>query len=213
MAKVAPSILAADPGNLERDVKKVSQYVDFFHIDVMDGHFVPNITYGPLIVEAVNRATKKPIESHLMLSRPDRYLEAFAKAGSDIITVHAEADIQLVKTLKTIRRWGLQAGASVNPSTSIKALDRAWPYIDYLLIMTVKPGFGSQSFIKTVLPKIRKAREIISERALDIPISIDGGVNEETGKEAVEAGADTLVAGSYIYGKNPLEAIKKLKKI
>jgi ribulose-phosphate 3-epimerase len=212
MVKIAPSLLSADITKLAEDIKKVEKHVDLLHIDVMDGHFVPNITYGPLFVEAVNRISKLPIEAHLMIENPEKYIKEFANAGADIITIHPEADKNFLGTLKKIKALGVKAGISINPPTPFSVVKDCFDEIDFFLVMSVNPGFGGQKFMESVLPKVTAAKEIIRKKKLDIPIEIDGGINAETGKRAVEAGADILVAGSYIY-KSPdaVKAIESLK--
>jgi ribulose-phosphate 3-epimerase len=212
MVKVSPSILSADFTKLGAEIKKLEKYVDMFHIDVMDGHFVPNITYGPIVLEAVNHVTKLPLEADLMISNPERYISDFAVSGADIITVHPEADVHLHRTLTKIRELGARAGVSLNPATPLTAIENVLDRIDHLLIMTVNPGFAGQKFIDSMLQKIIAAKKLIRVNKLKIPIEVDGGINAETAKKAVKAGADILVAGSYIYGsKSPISAIKSLK--
>ncbi|MBN2454742.1 ribulose-phosphate 3-epimerase [Candidatus Woesearchaeota archaeon] len=213
MIKVSPSILSADFTRLADEVKRLEKHVDMFHVDIMDGHFVPNISYGPIILEAVNRATNLPLEADLMISNPDKYVKAFADAGADIITIHPEADSPLKETLDKIRELGKRAGVSLNPETRLSSIEGVWDKIDHLLLMTVNPGFGGQSFIESVLPKITAAKKLITEQKLGIPIEVDGGINGQTAKLAVKAGADILVAGSYIYkSEDSLKAIESLRK-
>ncbi|MFH1182437.1 MAG: ribulose-phosphate 3-epimerase [Candidatus Woesearchaeota archaeon] len=213
MVKIAPSLLSADIAKLAEEIKKVEKHVDMFHVDVMDGHFVPNITYGPLFVEAVNRITDLPIEAHLMIENPGKYIGEFAKAGADIITIHPEADKNFLGTLKKIRALGVKAGVSINPPTPFSTIKDCFEDMDFFLVMSVNPGFAGQKFIESVLPKITAAKEIIQKKKLNIPIEIDGGINAETGKRAVEAGVDILVAGSYIYkSHNAAKAIASLRR-
>ncbi|WP_100330868.1 ribulose-phosphate 3-epimerase [Bacillus xiapuensis] len=203
MVKIAPSILSADFSRLGEEIKEVEAGgADIIHVDVMDGHFVPNITIGPLIVEAIRPITKLPLDVHLMIENPDKYIEAFAKAGADYITVHTEACPHLHRTVQLIRSYGVKPGVVVNPATPAAVLDYIIEDIDMVLLMTVNPGFGGQSFIHSVVPKIRQVKEIIDAKGLDVAIEIDGGVNAETAKACAQAGADILVAGSAIYNKD-----------
>ncbi|MCP3761951.1 ribulose-phosphate 3-epimerase [Domibacillus sp. A3M-37] len=202
MIKIAPSILSADFARLGEEIKDVENGgADYIHVDVMDGHFVPNITIGPLIVEAIRPVTSLPLDVHLMISNPDQYIEAFAKAGADIITVHAEACPHLHRTIQLIRSFGVKAGVVLNPSTPADTLQYVIRDIDMVLLMTVNPGFGGQSFIEAVVPKIRHVREMIVEAGVTVDIEVDGGVNTETAKKCAEAGANVLVAGSAIYNE------------
>lgn len=202
MIKIAPSILSADFARLGEEIKDVENGgADYIHVDVMDGHFVPNITIGPLIVEAIRPVTSLPLDVHLMISNPDQYIEAFAKAGADIITVHAEACPHLHRTIQLIRSFGVKAGVVLNPSTPADTLQYVIRDIDMVLLMTVNPGFGGQSFIEAVVPKIRRVREMIVEAGVTVDIEVDGGVNTETAKKCAEAGANVLVAGSAIYNE------------
>lgn len=202
MVKIAPSILSADFSKLGEEIKDVERGgADWIHIDVMDGHFVPNITIGPLIVEAVRPITKLTLDVHLMIENPDQYIEAFAKAGADYITVHAEACTHLHRTIQLIKSFGVKAGVVLNPATSVSVLDYVLEDIDMVLLMSVNPGFGGQAFIPSVLDKIEAVRSMIDEKGLDIDIEIDGGVNPETARLCVEKGATVLVAGSAIYNK------------
>ncbi|OLN22827.1 ribulose-phosphate 3-epimerase [Domibacillus antri] len=213
MIKIAPSILSADFARLGEEVKDVERGgADYIHVDVMDGHFVPNITIGPLIVEAIRPVTKLPLDVHLMISHPDDYIESFAKAGADIITVHAEACPHLHRTIQLIRSFGVKAGVVLNPSTPENVLEYVLKDIDMVLLMTVNPGFGGQSFIHSVVPKIRRVRQMIIDAGVDVDIEIDGGVNPETAKICAKAGANVLVAGSAIYNKEDRgAAIKEIR--
>ena len=214
MVKVSPSILSADFSRLGEQIKLVEKYADMLHLDVMDGHFVPNITFGSLIIESVNRVTDLPIEAHLMIESPASYIQEFANAGADVITVHIEADKHIHRTLCKIKDLGKKAGVSLNPSTPASEIEYVLEEVDMVLVMTVNPGFGGQKFIDSMLPKIRKLKDLIREGNLKAEIEADGGINSETAKKAVAAGADMLVAGSYVYGsKNPAAAIQSLKKI
>lgn len=202
MIKIAPSILSADFANLGKDILDVEQGgADYIHIDVMDGHFVPNITIGPLIVEAVRPITKLPLDVHLMIENPDAYIADFAKAGADIISVHVEACRHLHRTIQHIKSQGVKAGVVINPATPVESIIPILNDVDLVLLMTVNPGFGGQAFIHDVLPKIKHVASMAKERGLSFDIEVDGGVNPETAKLCVEAGANVLVAGSAIYNK------------
>ncbi|MDP4105065.1 MAG: ribulose-phosphate 3-epimerase [Bacillota bacterium] len=202
MVKIAPSILSADFAKLGEEVFDVEKGgADFIHVDVMDGHFVPNITIGPLIVEAIRPVTKLPLDVHLMIEDPDKYIEAFAKAGADYITVHVEATRHLHRTIHLIKSFGVKAGVVLNPATPVETIQHIIADIDMVLLMSVNPGFGGQKFIPEVLPKIKKVKELAAEKGAVIEIEIDGGVNSETAKLCIEAGATVLVAGSAIYNQ------------
>ncbi|WP_042356287.1 ribulose-phosphate 3-epimerase [Bacillus rubiinfantis] len=202
MIKIAPSILSADFSRLGEEIKAVEKAgADYIHVDVMDGHFVPNITIGPLIVNAIRPVTKLPLDVHLMIENPDQYIEAFAKAGADFITVHVEACRHLHRTIQSIKSFGIKAGAVLNPATPVHAIQHVIGDLDMVLLMSVNPGFGGQKFIPEVLPKIKQVKQLIEEKGLDIEIEIDGGVNPETAKQCSEAGANVLVAGSAIYNQ------------
>jgi len=202
MIKIAPSILSADFANLGNEIKDVEKGgADYIHVDVMDGHFVPNITIGPLIVEAIRPVTKLPLDVHLMIENPDLYIPQFARAGADIITVHVEACKHLHRTIHLIKDQGVKAGVVLNPATPVNMIEHILEDIDMVLFMTVNPGFGGQKFIPQVLPKIKTAPNWIQERDLNVEIEVDGGVNPETAKLCVEAGATVLVAGSAIFNQ------------
>ncbi|MBT2756059.1 ribulose-phosphate 3-epimerase [Mesobacillus foraminis] len=202
MVKIAPSILSADFSRLGEEIRDVEQGgADYIHVDVMDGHFVPNITIGPLIVDAIRPVTNLPLDVHLMIENPDQYIEAFARAGADFITVHVEACRHLHRTVHLIKSLGKKAGVVLNPATPVESIQHVIEDIDMVLLMTVNPGFGGQKFIHSVLPKIRQVKEMAESRSLSIEIEVDGGVNEETARLCVEAGATVLVAGSAIYDK------------
>jgi ribulose-phosphate 3-epimerase len=214
MIKIAPSILSADFAKLGEEITDVEKGgADYIHVDVMDGHFVPNITIGPLIVEAIRPVTKLPLDVHLMIEQPDLYIKEFVRAGADIITVHVEACKHLHRTIQFIKSEGVKAGVVLNPHTPIELILHILEDIDMVLFMTVNPGFGGQSFIPQVLPKIKALADIIKEKNLSVDIEVDGGINEETAKQCVAAGANVLVAGSFIYNKQDRhEAIKSLKQ-
>jgi ribulose-phosphate 3-epimerase len=207
MVKIAPSILSADFARLGEEIVAVEKAgADYIHIDVMDGHFVPNITIGPLIVEAIRPVTKLPLDVHLMIENPDQYIENFAKAGADYITVHVEACRHLHRTIHHIKSFGIKAGVVLNPATPVESIQHILADIDMVLLMSVNPGFGGQSFIPEVLPKIRKVKEMADSIEKELEIEIDGGVNSETAKQCMEAGANVLVAGSAIYNQEDYAA-------
>lgn len=202
MVKIAPSILSADFSKLGEEIKDVELGgADYIHVDVMDGHFVPNITIGPLIVEAIRPVTKLPLDVHLMIEDPDQYVEAFAKAGADYITVHAEASRHLHRSIQNVKSFGVKAGVVLNPATPVESIQHIIEDVDMVVLMSVNPGFGGQKFIPSVLQKIRQVKQMADEKGLNIEIEIDGGVNEETAKLCIEAGANVLVAGSAVYNK------------
>jgi ribulose-phosphate 3-epimerase len=202
MVKIAPSILSANFAKLGEEILDVEKGgADFIHVDVMDGHFVPNITIGPLIVEAIRPVTKLPLDVHLMIEDPDQYIEAFAKAGADYITVHVEACRHLHRTIQLIKSFGVKAGVVLNPATPVEMIQHIIADIDMVLLMSVNPGFGGQKFIPEVLPKIKRVKELAAEKEAAIEIEIDGGVNSKTAKLCIEAGATVLVAGSAIYNQ------------
>ncbi|MFT8320922.1 MAG: ribulose-phosphate 3-epimerase [Bacillus sp. (in: firmicutes)] len=213
MVKIAPSILSADFAKLGEDIQDVERGgADYIHVDVMDGHFVPNITIGPLVVEAIRPITKLPLDVHLMIENPDQYIPAFAKAGADIITVHVEACRHLHRTIQLIKEQGIKAGVVLNPSTPIDTIKHIIEDIDMVLLMTVNPGFGGQKFISNVVPKITEVRKLADHHNPELEIEVDGGVNAETAKICIEAGANVLVAGSFIYGNtNRKKAITALR--
>ena len=199
---IAPSLLSADFTRLAEEVRAVEQAgADWIHADVMDGHFVPNITFGPLVVEAVRRVTSLPIDVHLMIENPDRYVADFADAGANYLSVQVETCPHLHRSIQLIKSSGASAGVVLNPSTPITALDWVLDQVDYVLIMSVNPGFGGQQFIANSLPKIAALRKMIDDRNLSALIEVDGGVNEDTIEDVSRAGADVFVAGSAIFGR------------
>lgn len=213
MIKIAPSILSADFARLGEEIKDVEKGgADYIHVDVMDGHFVPNITIGPLIVDAIRPITTLPLDVHLMIENPDLYIPQFARAGADIITVHVEACTHLHRTVQLIKEHGVKAGVVLNPATPVDTIQHVISDLDMVLLMTVNPGFGGQKFIKQVLPKIYAVSEMAKSKGLSIDIEVDGGVNKETAKFCIEAGANVLVAGSAIYKENDRgQAIRALR--
>ena len=202
MVKIAPSILSADFAKLGEEIADVEKGgADFIHVDVMDGHFVPNITIGPLVVEAIRPITKLPLDVHLMIESPDQYIEAFAKAGADYISVHVEACRHLHRTIHYIRSFGVKPGVVLNPATPVDSLQHIIADVDMVLVMSVNPGFGGQKFIPEALTKIYQIKELATEKNPSLEIEVDGGVNTNTAKLCVEAGATVLVAGSAIYNE------------
>ena len=215
MKKIAPSILSADFGRLAEEIAAVEKAgADLIHIDVMDGHFVPNITIGPGVIAALRKTTRLPFDVHLMIENADRYLESFVQAGSDVITVHVEATNHLHRTITRIRELGARAGVSLNPATSLGQVEEILPYIDMMLIMTVNPGFGGQKFITGVLPKIRRARELVNAAAPEVLIEVDGGVTLNNLAAIAAAGADIFVAGAAVFGQDDYaRTIGKMKAL
>ena len=201
--RIAPSILSANFAALGEEIRKVEDGASMLHVDVMDGHFVPNISIGPLVVRAVKKATTLPLDVHLMISDPDKYILAFVEAGAAVLTVHAEAVVHLDRTLNLIRSQNVLAGVSINPATPVSAVEHALGIADMLLIMTVNPGFGGQKFIPYTVDKILRARQVIEERNYRCLIEVDGGIDEATVPAVVKAGAEILVAGSAIFNANP----------
>lgn len=212
---IAPSVLAADFANLQRDIEMINNSTaDWFHIDVMDGHFVPNISYGMPVIEAIKKHATKPLDVHLMIEQPERYIETFANVGADIITVHYESTIHLHRTLRQIKAAGCKAGVVLNLSTPVSVLEDILPECYMVLIMSINPGFGGQKFEDITYNKVRKLKEMITEQGLDTLIEIDGGVTDKNAAALVKAGADVLVAGSYIFNAtDPIATIKDLKEI
>ncbi|ABB30316.1 ribulose-phosphate 3-epimerase [Geobacter metallireducens RCH3] len=214
MKKIAPSILSADFSRLGDEVRAVAAAgADYIHVDVMDGHFVPNITIGPPVVEAVRKVTELPLDVHLMIENPDRYIPDFAKAGSDIIVVHAEASVHLHRTIQLIKSLGKKAGVSLNPATPLSVLEYVLDELDLVLLMTVNPGFGGQSFIEACLPKIQALRAMLDRRGCNAELEVDGGVKIDNIDRIAHAGANVFVAGSAVFGsKDYKETIKELKR-
>ena len=198
--KIAPSVLSADFDCLGDQVREVVKAgADYIHIDVMDGHFVPNISVGIPVVQAIRRATDIPLDVHLMIENPENYIKKFAEAGADILTVHVEASVHLDSTIKSIKKLGLKAGVSLNPSTPLSAIEEVLHSVDLVLVMTVNPGFGGQKFISSVVDKIARLKQIFYNRKIDTELEVDGGITKETAPVAVHAGANVLVAGSAIF--------------
>ncbi|MHB8709577.1 MAG: ribulose-phosphate 3-epimerase [Desulfuromonadales bacterium] len=214
MIKIAPSILSADFARLGEEVQAVAKAgADYIHVDVMDGHFVPNLTIGPLVVEAVRKVTDLPLDVHLMIENPDRYIADFARAGADLITVHQEAVPHLHRTVQLIRSLGKKAGVSINPATSITTLDVILEDLDLVLVMTVNPGFGGQGFIDSGLAKIAALRHEIDRRGLPVELEVDGGVKTDNIGRIAAAGADVFVAGSAVFGSKDYAAtISELRR-
>ena len=212
---IAPSVLAADFGNLQRDIEMINKSsADWFHIDIMDGVFVPNISYGMPVLEAIQRHAKKTIDVHLMIVDPDRFIKEFAKLGANILSVHYEATTHLHRTLQAIKAEGMKAGVAINPHTNVSLLEDTILDIDLVLIMSVNPGFGGQSFIENTYKKIKQLKEIIERNNAPTLIEVDGGVTDKNAAQLVEAGADVLVAGSFVFkAENPTQTIKELKEL
>lgn len=214
MIKIAPSILSADFAKLGSEIKEIEDGgADYVHVDVMDGHFVPNITIGPLIVEAIKPITKLPLDVHLMIENPDMYIKDFAEAGADIITVHQETCPHLHRTIQLIKNHNVKAGVVINPATPVAMIKEVIANVDLVLVMSVNPGFGGQSFIPEALSKIKEIDSIRKEQNLNFELQVDGGVNVDTAKLCVDAGADVLVAGSAVFNQpNRKEAINAIRQ-
>ena len=212
--EIAPSILSADFARLGEEIQAVEKAgADVLHVDVMDGHFVPNITVGLPVVKGLARVTQLPIDAHLMISDPGLYAEQFVKAGARMVSVHVEADPHLHRTIMSIKSAGAQAGAVINPATPVESLQEILEFVDYVLIMSVNPGFGGQKFISTALDKVRRLRQMIDHRGLPVRIEIDGGIDLKNIQQVVEAGAEIIVAGSAVFGaKDPGQAVRELRE-
>ena len=212
---IAPSILSCDFGNLERDFQLINRsQADWFHVDVMDGVFVPNISFGLPIIEALKKVAEKPKDVHIMITNPDRYIEQFAKSGADILTVHYEACTHLHRTIAAIKEAGMKAGVALNPHTPVNVLENVIADLDLVLIMSVNPGFGGQKFIPQAIEKVRQTKAMIKSSGSSALVEVDGGVNTATGAELVAAGADALVAGSFVFNNpDPTAVIASLKAL
>src|SRR5437867_3747884 len=212
MIKIAPSLLSANFAKLAEEIASVERHADLLHLDVMDGHFVPNLTMGPAVVKACRAASKLTFDCHLMIEEPQRYIDSFLDAGANMISVHVEAEPHLQRALQLIRDGGAKAGIAVNPATGAESLSTAIEFCDFVLVMTVNPGFGGQRFIEPVVPKIRQISRVIQERGLSVDIEVDGGIDAKTAPVVVDAGARILVAGSAVFGQRDraaaMEAIR-----
>lgn len=214
MIKIAPSILSADFARLGEEIKSAEEAgADLIHVDVMDGHFVPNITIGPPVVKAVKKIASIPLDVHLMIEEPDKYIKAFAESGADIITVHSEACVHLHRTVQNIKERGVQAAVSLNPATSLSNIEFILPFVDMVLLMSVNPGFGGQQFIQEVLPKIKELRNIVDQKKYVMDIEVDGGINVDNVADVAHAGADIVVMGSAFYNSdNYAETVNSVRK-
>ncbi|NJM80427.1 MAG: ribulose-phosphate 3-epimerase [Flavobacterium sp.] len=212
---IAPSVLAADFANLQRDIEMINNSeADWFHIDIMDGVFVPNISFGMPVLQAISKHAKKTIDVHLMIVDPDRYISTFKKLGADVLTLHYEACTHLHRSLQAIKAEGMKAGVAINPHTNVSLLEDTIKDIDLVCVMSVNPGFGGQSFIENTYKKVKQLKEIITRNNASTLIEIDGGVTNKNAKQLIDAGADVLVAGSYVFSaENPIQTIADLKKI
>ena len=212
---ISPSVLSCDFANIQRDVEMINQSdADWFHVDVMDGVFVPNISFGFPVIQAIKKHAKKPLDVHLMIENPDQYIDAFKEAGADILTVHYEACTHLHRTIQAIKAAGMKAGVALNPHTPVDFLQDVIEDLDLVLIMSVNPGFGGQKFIKNAILKVEQAKNLIHRKGSHALVEVDGGVNLETGLELLKAGADALVAGSFVFNsENPTKTISDLKNL
>ncbi len=212
---ISPSVLSCDFANVQRDVEMINNSAaDWFHIDIMDGVFVPNISFGFPVMKAIKKHAQKPLDVHLMIQHPDQYIEEFAEAGADILTVHVEACTHLHRTINAIQAAGMKAGVSINPHTPVSVLEEVLDSLELVLVMSVNPGFGGQKFIQSAVAKVAKLKELKDSINPDLIIEVDGGVNLETGRQLVDAGANALVAGSFVFkSDNPTDTIQALKDL
>ena len=215
MIKIAPSVLSADFSRLEQEIAKVEQAgADLLHIDIMDGHFVPNLTFGPPVVKSIRKVSKLPFDVHLMVEHPEMYIKPFAEAGADILTVHVEASTHLHRLIQSIKDCNIRAGVALNPATPVSLIEEILPDLDLILIMSVNPGFGGQKFIPSALDKVRRLKSMLTARQANAVIEVDGGVSAANSAELAIAGADILVAGSAIYGSTDCKvAIESMRNI